>query len=272
MSLPFSASSPPRPCILRRTKRVLGGPGIYRAVPRENRQWCHAPFSERRLGEARQKGEFPPFVGSFCIVRGRFHRFSLPLGIPACPNISPRRPRVECCFLLAWFLPWIYMFLVDVLVCSYLSNWMFPSAPTHVDVLVCSYLSNWMFPSAPTRGCCPVAEHCLREEVFRRLPQNSCRGVGPALEGLHGGVLTFCARTLDRYVGRRPFLCKEVLLLGAAACPGRPPWGRSHFLRFFFLWYIGCRQQREIRKRGWEWGLGGFLGRADAPSGMVLSR
>ena len=184
MSLPFSAS-PPRPCILSRTEKVLGGPGIPRAVPREPHHWCPAPFSERRWGESRQKGEFPPFVGSFCIVRGRFHRFSLPLGIPACPNISPRRPRVEYCFLLAWFLPWIYMFLVDVLVCSYLSNWMFPSAPTHMDVLVCSYLSNWMFSIhsharlLPCRRALPS-----RGGVPEELPQNPC---------LNGVVQTWAA-------------------------------------------------------------------------------
>ena len=89
MSLPFSAS-PPRPCIFRGIERCLGGPGIEHASPRESRHRCPAPFSERRWWEARQKGEFPPFVRSFCIVRGRFHRSSLPLEIPACPNISSK--------------------------------------------------------------------------------------------------------------------------------------------------------------------------------------
>ena len=37
------------------------------------------------------------------------------------------------------------------------------------------------------------------------------------------------------YIGCCPFLCKEVLLLGAAASPGRPPWGCSYFLRLFFF-------------------------------------
>ena len=37
------------------------------------------------------------------------------------------------------------------------------------------------------------------------------------------------------YIGCRPFLCKEMLLLGAAACPGRPLWGCSHFLCLFSL-------------------------------------
>ena len=65
------------------------------------------------------------------------------------------------------------------------------------------------------------------------------------------------------YTGCRLFLCKEVLLLGAAACPGRPPWVCSHFLRLFFLWYPQYRQQREIQKRGFGASTGGM----EAPRG-----
>ena len=51
-----------------------------------------------------------------------------------------------------------------------------------------------------------------------------------------GGVFLLFAPFFHWYIGCRSFLCKGVLLLGAAACPGRPPWGLSHFLRLFFPW------------------------------------
>ena len=112
------------------------------------------PIFRKAMGGGTTEGGVPPFVGSFCIVRGRFHRSSLPLGIPACPNISPRRPRVEYCFCWHGFSLGSICFL-----------WMFSLF----------LLSNWMFPSAPTRGCYPVAVPertcsagaCLREGVSR---------------------------------------------------------------------------------------------------------
>ena len=148
MSLPFLAS-PPRPCIVRSIERVLGGPGIHLAVPREPCHYCPTPFSERRWGKAQQKGEFPPFVGSICIVADSIES----------PCLSESQPaRIYLLEGLEWNIAsCCHGFSLDLYVscgCSrlfLLSNWMFPSAPTHMDVLICSYLSNWKFPFAPTR-------------------------------------------------------------------------------------------------------------------------
>ena len=222
MSLPFSAS-PPRPCILRRIERVLGGPGIHRAVPREPRHWCPAPFSERRWGDARQKGEFPPFVGSFCILRGRFHRFSL-----------PQPARIYLLEGLGWNIAscW-HGFSLDLYVscgCSrsfLLSNWMFLSAPTRVDVLICSYLSNWKFPSAPMR---PAGLRCVFE-ALHPTPLVVLAGRSPKASF---GPLSYCwvvcvGAFAVGLVASRGKSRRGVPLLGAAACPGRLP-----------MWTEGC--------------------------------
>ena len=183
--------------------------------------------------------------------------------------------------------------------------------PTRVDVLICSYLSNWKFPSAPTR---PAGLRCAFE-AFHPTPLVVLAGRSPkaSFRPLSYSWVVYVGAFAVGLVASRGKSRRGVPLLGAAACPGRlPMWteGCSYFLRLFFfgisdvarfsargcccwgppralgglhggvltfyafvfLGHIGCRQQREIRKRGWEWGLGGFLGRAEAPSGMVIPR
>ena len=64
ISLPLSVS-PPRPCILRGIERVLGGPGIHRAMPRESRRRCLPPFSERQWGRHVRRGSSRPLLDLF---------------------------------------------------------------------------------------------------------------------------------------------------------------------------------------------------------------
>ena len=64
ISLPFSVS-PPRPCILRGIERVLGGPGTHRAMPRESRRRCLPPFSEKQWGRHDRRGSFRPLLDLF---------------------------------------------------------------------------------------------------------------------------------------------------------------------------------------------------------------
>ena len=55
-----------------------------------------------------------------------------------------------------------------------------------------------------------------------------------ALECLHGGVLTFCAFFSFGISDVACFSARRCCCWGAAACPGRAPWGCSNFLRLFF--------------------------------------
>ena len=228
-------------------QRVLGGPGIHRAVPREPRHWCPAPFSERRCGRHDRRGSFHPLldlsvscvadsIDSPCLSESQPARTYLLEGLGC--NIASCWHGFSLgsiCFL------WMFSFFPICLIgcfhplpravaalsqsAAFARRFSGGVAPEPLPGSGASMGVFSLFAPEPWMGMFDVAHFSARR----------CSYWGPprALGGLRGGVLTFCA---------------------------------------FFLWYIGCRQQREIRKRGWVLGLGGFLVRVEAPSGMALPR
>ena len=74
-------------------------------------------------------------------------------------------------------------------------------------------------------------------------------------------------------LGAAAYRMSPVSLQGGVAVGGRRmPWEASMGVLSHFPWVYRMSTEEGNPEEGWEWGLGGFLGRAEALSDMLLPR
>ena len=117
---------------------------------RAYRRWCSAPEPERRWGEAQRRGSFHPLLDLFvsCVANS--------IGPPCLSESQPARTISSkasgAILLLAGMVSTLELCVhVDVLICSYLSKWVFPWS----CVAVGNRRMLWKAPRRGVPGCAP---------------------------------------------------------------------------------------------------------------------